>query len=179
MHRFTLDGATGTDTEYIPYSAFQVLQSTGPSQQMTVNSSGTLHLSARNSTVKPNKGIYYWHEAGAQLVPIIQEPAIKAHTGEDNATIYGMAFDAQDTLYFYEIYSSSVLRLDRWGNLSTFLTDDDIKDFMGDPDLSVHLSWMIVVGNELVFSSGNQSGHILTARLPVIDDYDLVTIPRH
>ncbi len=176
VRRFTVAGTNGVDSEAVPYAAFQVWSSSGPSQEMTLDSAGTLHLSARNSVVVDNKGIYRWDDTAGALVPIIQRPAIMAHTGESNANIYGMAFDAQDNLYFYDIYSGYILKLDRWGSLTTFLTNDEVRDFMGDPAMSVHPSYMIVVGGDLVFMTGNVSGHILAARLPVVAP-DMVTVP--
>ncbi|MCP4590075.1 MAG: formylglycine-generating enzyme family protein [bacterium] len=176
VRRFTLVGTNGVDSEHVSYAAFQAWSSSGPSQEMTMDSTNTLHLSARNSTIKANKGIYRWDAAGGALVPVIQEPAIKAHTGKTNATIYGMTFDAQDNLYFYDIYSSSILRVDLQGELSTFLHSSEIKDFMGDPSMSVHVSYMTVVGNELVFVTGNVSKHVLAARVSLVEP-DMVTIP--
>ncbi|UCG33349.1 MAG: SUMF1/EgtB/PvdO family nonheme iron enzyme, partial [Phycisphaerales bacterium] len=82
----------------------------------------------------------------------------------------------QDNLYFYDIYASQIIKWDRHGNLSIFLTNQEVKDFMGDPDMQVHPSYMTVVHNELVFVSGNVSGHVLAARLPVLHD-EMVTIP--
>ncbi|HUU83317.1 MAG TPA: hypothetical protein VM243_07420, partial [Phycisphaerae bacterium] len=84
VHRFTLAGTNGVDAEYVPYSAFQAWSSSGPSQQLTIGVDGTLYLSARNSVVKPNRGIYYWDSGAAALVPVIQQAAILALTGESN-----------------------------------------------------------------------------------------------
>ncbi len=175
VRRITLVGTNGVDTEYVPQSAFNVWSSSGPSQEMTLNSANVLHLSARNNKIDANRGIYRWDESSGNLVPVIQEPAILAHTGQSNTRIYGMTFDALDNLYFYEIYSASILRLDRHGNLTTFLTNEEIRTFMNDPSMSVHPSYMVAVGTELILITGNVSGHVLAARLPM--DPEMVTVP--
>ncbi len=173
VNRFSL--ADGTESEYVPKAAFDAWSSSGPSQQLAMDATGTLHLSARNSVIKPNRGIYRWDPDAAALVPVIQEPAIKEHTGEDDAIIYGMTFDSLGNLFFYEIYSSSVLKLDRRGTLTTFFTSDDVRAFMGDPEMAVHVSFMATVSNRLIFITGNVSGHVLTA--DIATEPEMVTIP--
>jgi formylglycine-generating enzyme required for sulfatase activity len=174
VHRFTLTGASGIDSEYIPYSAFTAVNGTGPSQQFVLDSAGKVVLSLRTDTAnKLYKGLYRWNATA--LVPIIQAAGITAHTGQTNVGIYGLAVDRMDNFYFYEVYAGAILKVDRWGSISTLLTDTDVRDFLGNPELSLWPQYMAVANNRLVFTTGPTSGHVLAVRLPA--DVELATVP--
>lgn len=177
IHRFTLVGTNGQDEEYIPEVAFDAWESSGPSLQFGVDSAGKLIVSLR-SQVKPNRGLYRWEpdtDTNGAFVPIIQEAQIKAHTGQSNTTIYGLGIDPMDNVYFYDVYAAAILKVDRFGGISTFVTVDEIRDFMNEPDLSVWPQFMAVANNLLIFTTGNTSGNILAARTPL--EPEMVTIP--
>jgi formylglycine-generating enzyme required for sulfatase activity len=178
VNRFVLSGSTAVDSVYIPKSAFDAWNLAGPSRQLAMNSAQVLYLAGQpsSSTYNSMRGIYRWDTATSALVRVLTNAQILAFTGQTNVGVYGMVFDAEDSLYFYEIYASGILRLDRRGNLSLFLTDSQIRSFMGDSSMQVNPAFMQVVNNELVFLSGNVSGHILAARLPLVDP-DLATVP--
>lgn len=168
IHRFTLAGTNGVDGEFIPFSAVTAAGGNAISQQITMDSSGTVYLSLRadDNTLR---GVYGWDENAGVLVPLVQQPQIIAHTGQSLVLIKGIAFDAEDNLYFYDIYSDDILMLDTNGVISTFLDDTEVEGYMADVGLSNPSSfdvwYMIVVGNELVFMTGNISGHVLAACL--------------
>ena len=177
VNRFTLTSSS-VEEVYIPKTAFDAWNLAGPGQQLAMNSASVLYLNGRPNAGAPNsvRGIYRWDPNAAALVPVVTYAQIIAFTGASNVTIYGMVFDAEDALYFYEIYAGAILRCDRWGRLSTFVTNADVRTFMNEPGMQVNPSFMQVVGSELVFISGNVSGHVLAARLPVATE-DMVTIP--
>ena len=176
IHRFTLVGTSGVDSEYIPFSAFTAANANAISLQFVLDTAGKVVVSLRTDTAnKAYRGLYRWNPTAGVLVPIIQAAAITAHTGQANVGIYGLAVDRMDNFYFYEIYASAILKVDRWGRISTLLTNDDVRAFMGDPLLPVLPGYMVVVNNRLVFTTGNSSGHVLAARLP--SDVELVTVP--
>jgi hypothetical protein len=168
IHRFTLAGTNGVDSEYIPFSAITAAGGNAIGQQITLDGSGTVYLSLRadDNTLR---GVYGWDEGAGVLVPLVQQPQIIAHTGQSLVLIKGIAFDAQDNLYFYDIYSDDILMLDTNGVISTFLDNTEVEGYMAAVGLSNPASfdvwYMIVVGNELVFMTGNVSGHVLAACL--------------
>jgi formylglycine-generating enzyme required for sulfatase activity len=177
IHRFTLVGTNGEDEEYIPKAAFDAWESSGPSLQFGLDSADELIVSLR-TPVKPNRGLYRWDpdaDTNGAFVPIVQEAQIKAHTGQDNTTIYGLGIDPMDNMYFYDVYAAAILKVDRAGRISTFVTDDEIREFMNDPEMSVWPQFMAVANNLLIFTTGNTSGHILAARIPL--EAEMVTIP--
>jgi formylglycine-generating enzyme required for sulfatase activity len=177
IHRFTLVGTNGEDEEYIPKAAFDAWESSGPSLQFGLDSADELIVSLR-TPVKPNRGLYRWDpdaDTNGAFVPIVQEAQIKAHTGQDNTTIYGLGIDPMDNMYFYDIYAAAILKVDRTGRISTFVTNDAIREFMNDPEMSVWPQFMAVANNLLIFTTGNTSGHILAARIPL--EPEMVTIP--
>lgn len=178
VNRVTLTGPPASEEEYIPKAAFDAWNLAGPAQQLALDSAGVLHLAGRPAATGGDavRGIYRWDAGAGALVPVLTFAQITAFTGQTHVGIYGMTFDAADCLYFYEIYSGSIIRRDRRGGLSTLLTAEDVRALLGDPQMQVHPSYMQVVNTDLVFVSGNVSGHVLAARLPLVEP-DMVAIP--
>lgn len=178
VNRVTLNGAPGVDSIYIPKTAFDAWNLAGPTRQLAMNSAQVLYLSGTptGSSYNGRRGIYRWDAGSGALVPVVTSAQILAHTGETNVGIYGLTFDTEDNLYFYEIYAGAILRCDRRGYLSTFLTNADVRSFMGDPNMQVNPAFMQVVNHELVFLTGNVSGHILAVQLPLVEP-DMATVP--
>ncbi|MBN1513568.1 MAG: hypothetical protein JXB13_16250 [Phycisphaerae bacterium] len=170
IHRIPLAGPV-VDTEHVPFSAVLAAGGNAISLQITMDRSRDLYISLRGN--HPQRGIYRWDETTTGLVPVMLQPQIIAYTGQSLAAIYGLTVDPQDVFYFYEIYSSSILSCNRSGQLGTFATHADIRAFMDDPGLSISVSWILPVGRRLVFTTGNVSGHVLTARItPWYSDFD-------
>ncbi len=175
VNRFALDGS-GTESVYVPYTAFQALFSSGPSRQFVIDSAGDIIVSARTSSAyKANRGLYRWDEAAEELVPIVRLAEITAHTGASSMIVYGLTIDALDNMYFFDIYAAAILKITPDGRVSTLLTTVEIRDFMGDPEMAVWVDNLAVANNLLVFTTGTVSGHVLAMRLPL--DVETATIP--
>ena len=177
VNRFTLVGTNGVESEHIPYSAFQDAHGTGPEQQFVIDSAGDLILSLDTSGAAndPYKGLYRWDSAASTLVPIVQAAEITAHTGETDVDIYGLAVDLMDNLYFFDACSGWILRVDARGWIGTVVTIDEVRGFMNDPGMPFWPTNMAAANNLLIFTTGEVSGHILTARVPL--DVEMVIVP--
>ena len=178
VNRVNLTGSPITDEELITKAMFDAYGLAGPSQELAMDSAGDIYVAGRPLSTSNNavRGFYRFSEADSALVPFLTFDEITAYTGQSSVRIYGNAFDRFDALYFFDIYSSSIIRRDRFGNLSTLVTSDEVRDFFGDPEMQVHVSYMIVVNDKLVCISGTVSGHVFAIDLPQAEN-DLSTIP--
>ena len=178
VNRVSLTGSPAVEEELVTKAMFDAYGLAGPSQQLAMDRSGELYLSGRPTATQNNtvRGIYRYFEDDGGLVPYLTFDEITAFTGQSSLRIYGMAFDHLDALYFFESYSGSIIRCDRYGNLSTLATTDEVRGFFGDPEMQVHVSYMAVVNDKLVCISGNVSGHVFAIDLPLVEA-DLATVP--
>jgi len=176
VNRIDLTVSPAVEEEYVPYAAFQAVGGTGPASEMVLNSAGELIVVDRaNTGFDATRGMSRWDETAAALVPIIRGDTIMAYTGEDHVLLYGLGIDAMDNMYSYEIYSASILKVDRRGGISTLITSDEIGEALGDPELDLWPAYFEMVNNWLVFESGSTSGHVLAVKAPIAPD--MVTIP--